>query len=82
MSSAVSRREHLLAQAALAREIWQLRAAAAMLSSSKPDKPRAAQAALDLAMERERRLDGEFIALLSKAGPGEDPGALIEALPD
>ena len=80
MSPPVSRREHLLAQAALAREIWQLRAVAAMLSSSKPDKPRAAQAALDLAVERERQLDGEFLALLAKAAPGDDPGALIEAL--
>jgi isobutyryl-CoA mutase len=40
-------------QAALAREIQQLRAAAAMLTIGKPDKARAAEAAIDLAMQRE-----------------------------
>jgi isobutyryl-CoA mutase len=40
-------------QATLAREIQQLRAAAAMLTIGKPDKARAAEAAIDLAMQRE-----------------------------
>ncbi len=44
-------------QAALAREIQQLRAAAQMLTVGKPDKPRAAEAASNLASERETRLD-------------------------
>jgi len=43
-------------QAHLAREIQQLRAAAVMLEVGKPGKARAAQAALDLACEREERL--------------------------
>jgi len=41
------------AQATLAREIQQLRAAAAMLQVGKPGKARAAEAALDLATQRE-----------------------------
>jgi methylmalonyl-CoA mutase len=41
-------------QAALAREIQQLRAAAAMLRLGKPDKARAAEAAEDLAVQREQ----------------------------
>ncbi|MEO7401509.1 MAG: cobalamin-dependent protein, partial [Polaromonas sp.] len=41
-------------QAALAREIQQLRAAAAMLTVTKPDKARAAEAAIDLAVQREQ----------------------------
>ena len=40
-------------QAKLAREIQQLRAAAAMLRVGKPDKARAAEAAIDLAEQRE-----------------------------
>jgi methylmalonyl-CoA mutase len=44
-------------QAALAREIQQLRAAARMLAEGKPDKPRAAEAAIDLAVRREAGLD-------------------------
>jgi methylmalonyl-CoA mutase len=43
-------------QAALAREIQQLREAARMLAAGKPDKPRAAEAAISLAEEREARL--------------------------
>lgn len=46
-------KQHARAQAALAREIQQLRAAAAMLSVGKPDKPRAAEAAINLAEGRE-----------------------------
>ncbi len=41
-------------QATLAREIQQLRAAAAMLKVGKPDKARAAEAAEDLAVQREQ----------------------------
>jgi methylmalonyl-CoA mutase len=52
-------------QAALAREVQQLRAAAAMLVVGKPDKPRAADAALALAQEREARLDARSKKLLA-----------------
>jgi methylmalonyl-CoA mutase len=52
-------------QAALAREIQQLRAAAAMLAVDKPEKPRAAEAALNLATEREARLDPHARKLLA-----------------
>jgi methylmalonyl-CoA mutase len=52
-------------QAALAREIQQLREAARMLKASKPDKPRAAEAALSLADEREARLDPQASKLLA-----------------
>jgi isobutyryl-CoA mutase len=52
-------------QAALAREIQQLRAAAHMLTVSKPDKPRAAEAAINLAEEREGRLDPAAKKLLA-----------------
>ncbi|HRK37087.1 MAG TPA: methylmalonyl-CoA mutase family protein [Burkholderiaceae bacterium] len=45
------------AQARLAREVQQLRAAAAMLEVGKPGKARAAEAALELAQEREDRMD-------------------------
>jgi methylmalonyl-CoA mutase len=46
-------------QSALAREIQQLREAARMLAAGKPDKPRAAEAALALAEERGARLDAQ-----------------------
>jgi methylmalonyl-CoA mutase len=52
-------------QAALAREIQQLRSAAAMLAAGKPHKPRAAEAALDLAAQREERLDPQARKLLA-----------------
>ncbi len=52
-------------QAALAREVQQLRAAAGMLAASKPDKPRAADAALTLAEEREGRMDPRARKLLA-----------------
>jgi isobutyryl-CoA mutase len=52
-------------QAALAREVQQLRAAARMLTAGKPDKPRAAEAALSLAGEREARLDPHAKKLLA-----------------
>ena len=53
------------AQAALAREIQQLRAAAKMLTAGKPDKPRAAEAAAHLAEQREARLDAGARKLLA-----------------
>jgi methylmalonyl-CoA mutase len=52
-------------QAALAREIQQLRAAARMLTEGKPDKPRAAEAALSLAEAREAKLDAQSKKLLA-----------------
>ena len=52
-------------QAALAREVQQLRAAAAMLTVDKPEKPRAAEAALNLAAAREERLDAQARKLLA-----------------
>ncbi|MFM7706387.1 MAG: fused isobutyryl-CoA mutase/GTPase IcmF, partial [Rubrivivax sp.] len=52
-------------QSALAREVQQLRAAAAMLAVDKPEKPRAAEAALNLAAEREARLDPQARKLLA-----------------
>jgi methylmalonyl-CoA mutase len=52
-------------QAALAREVQQLRAAAAMLAVDKPEKPRAAEAALNLAAAREERLDAQARKLLA-----------------
>jgi methylmalonyl-CoA mutase len=53
-------------QATLAREIQQLEAAARMLSATKPEKPRAAEAALELAEGRETRLDGDAKKLLAQ----------------
>ena len=52
-------------QAALAREIQQLRAAAKMLTVGKPDKPRAAGAAINLAEQREAQLDATAKKLLA-----------------
>jgi methylmalonyl-CoA mutase len=52
-------------QAALAREIQQLRAAAVMLTVGKPDKPRAAEATINLAEQREARLDPTAKKLLA-----------------
>lgn len=52
-------------QAALAREIQQLRAAARMLTVGKPDKPRAAEAAISLAEQREAQLDPAAKKLLA-----------------
>jgi isobutyryl-CoA mutase len=56
------RRAH--AQATLAREIQQLRAAAQMLTVGKPDKPRAAEAAINLAEQRQAQLDPQAQQLL------------------
>ncbi len=52
------------AQAQLAREVQQLKAASAMLAEGKPNKPRASEASLGLALEREERLDADARALL------------------
>ena len=52
-------------QAQLAREVQQLKAASAMLAEGKPNKPRAAEASLALASEREQRLDADARSLLT-----------------
>jgi methylmalonyl-CoA mutase len=54
------------AQAQLAREVQQLKAAAAMLKEGKPDRAPAAEAALDLAGHRKARMDGDARALLAQ----------------
>jgi methylmalonyl-CoA mutase len=54
------------AQARLAREIQQLRAAAAMLEVDKPGKAKAAAAALDLASQRVDRQDADARKLLAQ----------------
>ena len=53
-------------QATLAREVQQLKAAAAMLKTDKPDRAPAAEAALDLAGQRKARMDGDARALLAQ----------------
>jgi methylmalonyl-CoA mutase len=58
-------KRHAREQAALAREIQQLREAARMLAAGKPDKPRAAEAAIHLAEQREARQDPRARKLLS-----------------
>ena len=55
-----------LQQSRLAREIQQLRAAARMLQAEKPDRAKAAEAALDLAAKRELELDGGARKLLTQ----------------
>ena len=52
------------AQAQLAREVQQLKAASVMLAEGKPNKPRASEASLGLALEREERLDADARTLL------------------
>jgi methylmalonyl-CoA mutase len=52
------------AQAQLAREVQQLKAASAMLAVDVKGRPRAAEATLGLATEREQRLDADARALL------------------
>ena len=54
------------AQAHLAREIQQLRAAASMLEAGRPGKARAAEAALGLAQEREQTQDAAAKKLLTQ----------------
>ncbi len=61
---AYKRRVH--EQARLAREIQQLRAAAAMLAVDKPHRPKAAEATLDLAAQREQRLHPDARKLLAQ----------------
>ena len=58
-------KKRAVAQSRLAREIQQLRAAAAMLTVGKPDKPRAAEAAINLAEQREAVLDAQAKKLLA-----------------
>jgi len=52
-------------QVKVAREVQQLREAARMLTVDKPDKPRAAEAALDLAAQREAQLGADARKLLA-----------------
>ena len=52
-------------QAALAREIQQLRAASAMLHTGKPERHRAIEAVDDLAVQRETKLDPQAKKLLA-----------------
>jgi methylmalonyl-CoA mutase len=54
------------AQARLAREIQQLYAAAAMLKAEKPDRAKAAEAAIDLAQSRELQMDDDAARLLAQ----------------
>ncbi|MDP1648575.1 MAG: methylmalonyl-CoA mutase family protein, partial [Rubrivivax sp.] len=58
-------KQRALAASRLAREVQQLRAAAAMLTVGKPDKPRAAEASINLAEQREARLDAQSRKLLA-----------------
>jgi isobutyryl-CoA mutase len=53
-------------QAQLAREIQQLRAASRMLAEAKPEKPKAAEAAANLATEREEHLGAAERKLLAQ----------------
>ena len=53
-------------QAQLAREIQQLRAASRMLGETKPEKPKAAEAAANLATEREQHLGASERKLLAQ----------------
>jgi isobutyryl-CoA mutase len=54
------------AQASLARQIQQLRAAALMLQVGKPGKARASEAAIDLAEQREATQDADARKLLAQ----------------
>lgn len=54
------------AQARLAREIQQLKAAATMLKEEKPDRAKAAEAAIDLAQSRELQMDADASRLLAQ----------------
>jgi methylmalonyl-CoA mutase len=58
-------KRNAIAQARLAREIQQLREAARMLTEGKPDKARASEAAIDLAVKREANLDADAKQLLA-----------------
>ena len=52
------------AHAQLAREVQQLKAASAMLAEGKPNKPRASEASMGLAVEREQRMNADARGLL------------------
>ena len=54
------------AQAKLAREVQQLREASRMLAVDKPERAKAAEAAMDLAVAREERLDADARKLLEQ----------------
>ncbi len=57
-------KQHARAQAQLAREVQQLKAASAMLAEGKPNKPRASEASMGLAVEREQRMNADARGLL------------------
>ncbi len=59
-------KKRALGQAQLAREVQQLKAAAAMLKIDKPGRAPAAEAALDLAGHRKARMDADARALLTQ----------------
>jgi methylmalonyl-CoA mutase len=59
-------KKRAIAQGQLAREIQQLKAAAAMLKEGKPERAPAAEAALDLAGHRKARMDADARALLAQ----------------
>ncbi|MFM9900309.1 MAG: fused isobutyryl-CoA mutase/GTPase IcmF [Polaromonas sp.] len=59
-------KKRALAQSQLAREVQQLKAAAAMLKIDKPDRAPAAEAALDLAGHRKARMDADARHLLAQ----------------
>ena len=59
-------KKRAMAQAQLAREVQQLKAAAAMLKIDKPGRAPAAEAALDLAGHRKARMDADARALLAQ----------------
>jgi methylmalonyl-CoA mutase len=59
-------KKRAVAQGQLAREVQQLKAAAAMLKEDKPERAPAAEAALDLAGHRKARMDADARALLAQ----------------
>ena len=59
-------KKRAVAQGQLAREVQQLKAAAAMLKEGKPERAPAAEAALDLAGHRKARMDADARALLAQ----------------
>ena len=61
-----SYKKRAMAQGQLAREVQQLKAAAAMLKIDKPGRAPAAEAALDLAGHRKARMDADARALLAQ----------------
>ncbi len=61
-----SYKKRATAQGQLAREVQQLKAAAAMLKEGKPERAPAAEAALDLAGHRKARMDADARALLAQ----------------